>query len=58
MTGGGIDDKPKSDEDMAARVAGVQRVVDICEQREYAWCLWAWGDWANGLEAYGARIIR
>ena len=53
---GGIEGKPKSDEDLAARLAGVQRVVDLCEQHGYAWCLWAWGDWAKGLEGYGAKI--
>jgi hypothetical protein len=56
MTEGGIEGKPKSDEDLAARLAGVQRVVEICEQRGYAWCLWARGDRVNGLEGYGAKI--
>ena len=56
MTEGGIEDKPKTDQELAARVAGVQRVVDDCEQRGFAWCLWAWGDWANGLEGYGTKI--
>jgi aryl-phospho-beta-D-glucosidase BglC (GH1 family) len=56
MTEGGIEGKPKSDADLANRLAGVQRVVDLCEQHGYAWCLWAWGDWANGLDTYGAKI--
>jgi hypothetical protein len=56
MTEGGIDDKPTTDIELAARVAGVQRVVDDCEQHGYAWCLWAWGDWAKGLDEYGTKI--
>lgn len=56
MTEGGIEGKPKSAEDLAARLAGVQRVVDVCEERGYGWCLWAWGDWAKGLEEYGVKI--
>jgi cellulase (glycosyl hydrolase family 5) len=56
MTEGGIDDKPQNDQELAARIAGVQRVVEICEKNGYAWCLWAHGDWADGFDTYGAKI--
>lgn len=33
MTEGGQDDNPKTDQEKAARLAGIQRVVELCEQR-------------------------
>lgn len=56
MTEGGLEDSPKTEEEMAARIAGIQRMVEICEQQGYAWCLWAHGDWAKGFENYGSKI--
>lgn len=56
MTEGGIDDQPKTDADRDARIAGVQRIVDVCEKQGYGWCLWADGDWSHGLSTYGAKI--
>jgi hypothetical protein len=56
MTEGGQDDKPKTDADKAARLAGIQRVVDICEKNGYGWCLWAHGDWADGFDTVGGKI--
>ncbi len=37
-------------------LAGIQRMVELCEQRGYGWCLWAHGDWANGFDTIGAKI--
>lgn len=56
MTEGGIDDKPKTDEERAARIAGVQRIIDVCEKQGYGWCLWADGDWAHGMTTYGTQL--
>jgi len=56
MTEGGCDDKPKNDQEEAARIAGIQRMVELCEQRGYGWCLWVHGDWANGFDTIGAKI--
>jgi len=56
MTEGGLEGKAGSDQEQAARIAGVQRVVELCEQRGYGWCLWAHGDWSNGFDTYGAQI--
>jgi hypothetical protein len=56
MTEGGIDDKPANDTEMASRIAGVQRVVELCEKNGFAWCLWAHGDWADCFDTYGAKI--
>lgn len=56
MTEGGCDSVSKNDKEQAARMAGVQRMVELCEQRGYGWCLWAHGDWANGFDTVGAKI--
>jgi hypothetical protein len=56
MTEGGIDDKPQNEPEEAARIAGIQRVVEICEQRGYGWSLWAQGDWAKEFDTFGAKI--
>ena len=46
----------EGDGDTSARVAGVQRTIDICAERGYGWCLWAYGDWADGYEQYGKNL--
>lgn len=56
MTEGGIEDKPRTEQEKAARIAGVQRLVEVCERSGYGWCLWAHGDWADGFDTYGAQI--
>src|SRR6202000_2680837 len=56
MTEGGIDDKPATDADKAARIAGGQRIVDDCQKRGYGWCLWSEGDWSSDFDTYGAQI--
>ncbi len=56
MTEGGVEGKPGNEADKAAQIAGVQRVVELCEQHGYGWCLWAHGDWADGFDTYGAQI--
>jgi hypothetical protein len=56
MTEGGIDGKAETEPEKAARLAGVQRVIDVCEERGYGWCLWAQGDWADGFGTYGAKL--
>ena len=56
MTEGGIEGKAETPADKAARLAGVQAVVNICEERGYGWCLWAQGDWADGFGTYGAQL--
>jgi Cellulase (glycosyl hydrolase family 5) len=55
MTEGGIDG---ADTEAARgdRLAGVQRMVEICEQNGYGWCLWPYGDWADGFSTYGAQV--
>ncbi len=55
MTEGGIDG---ADTEAATgdRLAGVQRMVEICEQNGYGWCLWPYGDWADGFSTYGAQV--
>ena len=37
-------------------LAGIQRMVELCEQRGYGWCLSVHGDWANGFDTIGAKI--
>jgi len=56
MSEGGIEGKPKNEDEMAAQLAGVQRAIEICEQHGYGWCLWAHGDWADGFDTYGGKI--
>ncbi len=56
MTEDGVEGKPKNETERVAELAGVQRLVDLCEQNGYGWCLWAQGDWADGFNSYGAQI--
>lgn len=56
MTEGGIEGKAETEPDQAARLAGVQRVVDVCEEHGFGWCLWAQGDWSDGFGTYGANL--
>jgi hypothetical protein len=56
MTEGGIEGKAETEPDQAARLAGVQRVVEVCEERGFGWCLWAHGDWSDGFGTYGAKL--
>ena len=56
MTEGGVEDSPKDEQAMAARIAGVQRMIDICQEQGYGWCLWAQGDWTDGFQSYGGRL--
>jgi len=56
MTEGGIEGKPAGAAARAAPLAGVQRMVEVCEKQGYGWSLWAHGDWADGFQTYGAEI--
>ncbi len=56
MTEGGIEGSTQTEPEKAARLAGVQRVIEICEERGFGWCLWAHGDWSNGFDTYGAKL--
>lgn len=56
MTEGGVEGRAETEPEKAARLAGVQRAIELCEDRGYGWCLWAHGDWADGFGTYGAKI--
>ncbi len=56
MTEGGIEGKAQTEPEKKARLAGVQRAVELCEEHGYGWCLWPQGDWANGFDTYGAKL--
>jgi hypothetical protein len=55
MTEGGIDEA-ETEAARAEGLAGVQRMVEICEQNGYGWCLRPYGDWADGFSTYGAQV--